>query len=319
MSDQVNPSTIVSVIIPAWNAEQWISEAVESVLRQTWRNVDIIVVDDGSTDDTATIVERISDERVRCIRAEHRGAAAARNRGLEYARGELIQFLDADDILGERKLELQIEALSMSPSRSVASCAWALFLADISGARMIDEAVWAESDPIEWLRRSLSGEGMMQPAAWLVPRAVADAAGPWNESLSLHDDGEYFARVLVNASRNVFVQKAIVYYRSVPGSLSRQRTRAAIESAFAVCKGRHMALIGARDDAGTRQAIATQYAQFAYEFASSAPDLAAGAVREIRKLGARPSNAIGGRSFRNSVRVLGMEKALQLRSRLSSE
>jgi glycosyltransferase involved in cell wall biosynthesis len=315
----MNGFPVVSIIIPAWNAEQWIDEAVRSALTQTYAHIEVIVVDDGSTDETAAVADRVNEQRLRCIRAAHGGAAAARNRGLEEASGDLIQFLDADDILDDRKIELQVAALQQSEPDSIASCRWAPFLGDSSEAQAIREKVWSEADPLEWLVHSMNGGGMMQPAAWLVPRTLIDAAGPWDESLSLHDDGEFFARVLVRSARNVFVPEAVVYYRSVPGSLSRQRSRAAIDSAFAVCKGRHRALIGARDDDRTRQAIATQYAQFAYEFAASAPDLARDAISEIRSLGARPVNSIGGRSFRNSVRFLGMEKALQLRSRLASE
>jgi glycosyltransferase involved in cell wall biosynthesis len=309
----------VSIIIPAWNAESWIAEAVSSAMGQTWPHVEVIVIDDQSTDRTVEIVESVADSRTRLLRQDHAGAAAARNRGFRESCGSLIQFLDADDVLGSDKLSLQVDALRESPDRSIASCAWARFSGDIESAETHAEAVWETSDPVEWLVRSLSGEGMMQPAAWLVPRALAEAAGPWDESLSLHDDGDYFARVLTKAARNVFVADAIVYYREVAGSLSRRRSRSAIESAFAVCRARHATLLAARDDTRSRGAVATQYAQFAYEFGSSAPDLAKQALSAIADLGAKPSDSIGGGSFRRAARLIGFDSAIRLRSRLARE
>jgi glycosyltransferase involved in cell wall biosynthesis len=309
----------VSVIIPAWNAEQWIAEAVSSAMDQTWPHLEVIVVDDHSTDRTREIVESVADSRTKLLSQDHAGAAAARNRGLSEARGGLVQFLDADDVLGEDKLALQIEALRDAPERSIASCSWARFTGSIASAGIHREPVWEIADPVDWLTRSLSGDGMMQPAAWLVPRKVVDEAGAWDESLSLHDDGDFFARVLTRASRNVFVPDATVYYRDVSESLSRRRSRTAIESAFAVCRSRHRALIAARDDARARRAIATQYAQFTYEFGVAAPDLAKQALEEIAAIGATPADSIGGGTFRMSARLLGFDRALRLRSRLARD
>jgi glycosyltransferase involved in cell wall biosynthesis len=315
----VNDGALVSVIIPAWNAGEWIAETVDSVVRQDWLNLEVIVVDDQSTDKTASIVRNCVDARVRHVAQSHAGASAARNRGLRESRGDLIQFLDADDLLGHDKVRLQVEALSEQPAGSIASCRWSRFSNDIESADRVVETISEESDPIEWLTQSLNGGNMMHPAAWLIPRTIADQAGPWNERLSLHDDGEYFARVLARATRNVFVPGAEVFYRTLPASLSQRRSRSAIESAFAVCRARHETLLRARDDSRTRQAVATQYAQFAYEFNSSGPDLSRAALQEIDKLGVEPANSIGSSSFRKSVQLIGLKNALQLRKSISRE
>jgi glycosyltransferase involved in cell wall biosynthesis len=286
------------------------------VLRQSWEHIELIVVNDGSTDRTADIAESSNDSRVRCVHQEHRGASAARNRGVRDATGELLQFLDADDLLSSSKIEVQIAALASGDSSAVASCAWAKFESSPQGAKVHEERVWRVQDPVEWLVRSLSGDGMMQPAGWLVPRSVARAAGEWDESLTLHDDGEYFARVLVNASRNFFTGDATIFYREVAQSLSRRRDRKAIESALAVCKSRHRTLLGARDDREARRAIATQYAQFAYEFDGVAHDLATEALDILDRLGAAPANVTGGKTFRRLTSVVGFRDAMRLRSGL---
>ncbi len=305
---------LVSIIIPAYNAAAFITETVSSALNQTWSEKEIIIVDDGSEDDTIEIVERMQQPALRLIRQENEGAAGARNVGLNAAAGAYIQFLDADDVMSPTKIEAQLRGLQFATPRSVASCAWAHFETDLAHAEYEPEPVWTIEDPIEWLVRSLSGEGMMQPAAWLTPRSVIDDAGLWNESLSLHDDGEFFTRVLLNADRNVFVPDATVYYRTVPESLSRQRSRQAIESAFEVCLARHRLLLAARNDELSRKAIATQYAQFAYEFRSAAPDLAQDALTAIAELEAEPANVVGGPAFRILAGAIGFERSLRVRA-----
>jgi glycosyltransferase involved in cell wall biosynthesis len=304
---------LVSVIIPAWNVSPFVQSAIRSVLAQTYHEFEVLVVDDGSTDDTATSINAIRDARVRLIAQNHRGAAAARNRGLAEARGTFIQFLDADDLMGAEKIGRQMEVLGQAPAGSVASCAWAHYANDPRDAVVRPEPVWQVSNPVEWLTCSLSGGGMMQPGSWLTPRAVIEAAGPWDESLTLHDDGEFFTRVLLKATHNVFVTGATLYYREVAGSLSRARSRPAMESALAVCHSRQRHLLAAVDSPAGRRALATQYGQFAYEFGALAPDLNAQALREMHALGATPAPVIGGPSFRWLTRALGFPFAWRIR------
>lgn len=306
----------VSVIVPAFNASAWITEALGSILSQTWRDLEVIVVNDGSTDDTAEVVKSFQDSRVRMVCQDNRGAAAARNRGLADAKGDFIQFLDADDLLGHDKIGWQIDALRDAPAGSVASCAWAHFSRDPREAIVRPQPVWQVANPIEWLTCSLSGGGMMHSGGWLTPRLVVEAAGPWNEALSLHDDGEYFARVLLKATSNVFVPGISVYYRKVAGSLSCRRNRQAMESAFAVCCSWHRHLQEKADTLAIRRALATQYAQFAYEFCAVAPDLCRQAHRAIQQLREAPAPIIGGKRFRWAARTLGILPALRLRTLL---
>lgn len=308
----MNP--LVSVIVPAYNAARWIGDSLSSVVGQTWKDLEVVVIDDGSDDHTAEAVSAFEGSRVRLHTQRHRGASAARNLGLRESKGSLVQFLDSDDMLSPDKIERQVSALASEPSGTIASCAWARFTNTPADSLVLPEPVWTVSEPLEWIVSSLAGGGMMQPGAWLTPRSLIDAAGPWDESLSLHDDGEFFTRVLIAAKRNVFVHGVTAFYRDTEGSLSRRRSRAAMESALAVCRLREKHLLGVRDDIASRRALATQYAQFAYEFSSAAPDLAADAMHSIRRLGVRPAVGVGGRLFRLTAATLGLEVALRLRS-----
>lgn len=102
---------LVTVIIAAYDAQRWVAQCLQSVLAQTYSSCDVIVVDDGSTDDTAAIVQQCRDRRVRLIRQENQGQAAATARALEDARGEFIAFLDADDLWKPDKVEKQVAFL----------------------------------------------------------------------------------------------------------------------------------------------------------------------------------------------------------------
>ena len=304
---------LVSVIVPALNAETWIGQAVASILSQSWPRIEV-VVDDGSRDRTAEVVKAMSDQRVILVQQPNLGAASARNRGFATSRGGFIQFLDADDLLGAQKIERQMKALLRARPGAIASCVWRRFTTDPLDGVVKPEPVWEIRDCLAWVVASLTGGGMMQPGAWLTPRSLIQLAGPWDESLSLHDDGEFFTRVLLRASENVFVPEATVFYREVGGSLSRRRSRAAMESALAVCRSRHKHLLEVRDDRPARRALATQYAQFAYEFGLAAPDLSRQALDAMRGLRTSPAPVAGGRAFRCLARGLGMAGALRIRS-----
>lgn len=111
-------SPLVSVLIPCYNAERWIAQAIESSLAQTWPEKEVIVVDDGSTDCSADIIRQF-DDRIRWENGPNRGGNVARNRLLDLARGDWIQYLDADDYLLQSKIAQQMEFLAKHPEADV--------------------------------------------------------------------------------------------------------------------------------------------------------------------------------------------------------
>jgi glycosyltransferase involved in cell wall biosynthesis len=111
----------VSVVIPCYNYAHFLPAAINSALRQTHHNIEVIVVDDGSVDDTAAVAARYGD-RIRYIRQENQGLSAARNRGLQAAEGTLIQFLDADDVLGHTSVQERVAYLERYPDTSAVIC-----------------------------------------------------------------------------------------------------------------------------------------------------------------------------------------------------
>ena len=211
--------SLVSILIPAYNAERWIAGTIESAIAQTWPDKEIIVVDDGSTDGTLAVARQFESKGVRAVTQPNQGAAAARNKALALNRGEYIQWLDADDLLSPDKVAQQMRRAEQTVDRRILfSSPWAAFRFRPAKAKFIPTPLWCDLAPTEWLTRKWEGNWHMQTATWLVSRELTEAAGPWDTRLLGDDDGEYFSRV-INASTGIgFVPQSRVYYRITPGS-----------------------------------------------------------------------------------------------------
>lgn len=298
----------VSVIIPCFNAAAYIGETLGSVFAQTWPNVEVIVVDDGSTDNSAAVIKGFGSTKL--IFQDRRGAAAARNRGWAEASGDFIQFLDADDIIDPDKISLQVARLRERPD-CVASAEWGRFMGSPARTAFIREENWEDLSPLEWLVRSrATGLGMLFPALWLVPRAVAAAAGPWNEFLSLNDDGEYFTRVVLASAAVVFCEGAKCRYRSgVAGSLSSSRNWASGFAAIDLCETH----VRAREESErVRRGFALSWQHLAHGAYPYAPTIAEKALARARALHPVVIRPGGGPAFKALSRVVGWRTARRL-------
>jgi glycosyltransferase involved in cell wall biosynthesis len=209
---------LVSILIPAYNAQEFLADTIRSALNQTWSRKEIIIVNDGSRDGTLNIAKQFESPLLKVLTQDNQGAAATRNRALAVAQGEFIQWLDADDLLSPDKVTRQMEVALRTDRRTVLSCSWGYFKYRPSKARFTPTALWEDLAPLEWMTRKMEQNLHMQTATWLVSRAVTEAAGAWNTHLLGDDDGEYFARVLIASDRVKFVQNVAVYYRITPSS-----------------------------------------------------------------------------------------------------
>lgn len=209
----MNP--LVSILIPAYNSQEWIAETIESSLAQTWAKREIIVVDDGSKDQTLEIVKRYASREVRVVSQPNQGAAVARNTAFSMAQGDYIQWLDADDVLDPQKIERQVRRIETGlGKRTLLSGAWGNFIYRQSKARFIPTLLWDDLTPVEWLVRKMGHNLHMQTDNWLVSRELTEAAGPWDARLFRDNDGEYFCRVILASDGIQFVPEAKSYYRA---------------------------------------------------------------------------------------------------------
>jgi GT2 family glycosyltransferase len=206
---------LVSILIPAYNAEAWIADTLRSAIAQTWEPKEIIVVDDGSTDQTLAVARQFESHQLRVVTQNNQGASATRNKAFSLCQGDYIQYLDADDLMGPAKISKQMEALGQLPNkRTLLSGSWGNFMYRYYRTKFIPSALWCDLSPVEWLIRKMQLNLYMQTASWLVSRELAETAGPWDTRLLGDDDGEYFCRVLLASEGVRFVPEAKVYYRS---------------------------------------------------------------------------------------------------------
>ena len=213
---------LVSILIPAYNSREWIADTLRSAIAQTWPNKEIIVVDDGSTDQTLAIARQFESDTVHVFTQKNQGAAATRNTAFSLSHGDYIQWLDADDLLAPDKISKQLDALGESANkRTLLSGSWGQFMYRYRRTKFIPSALWCDLSPAEWLVRKMSQNAYMQTASWLASRELSEAAGTWDTRLLGDDDGEYFCRVLLACDGVRFVPESKIYYRaSGPGSLS---------------------------------------------------------------------------------------------------
>ena len=191
---------LVSVAMPVFNGERFLAQAIESVLAQTWSPVETIVVDDGSTDRSADIARGYP---VTYVRQEHSCVAAARNRGVAAAQGELVSFLDHDDVWLPRKLELQVEALARNPSAGICMCRFETF---------------RPGSPDRGASYSTGQLGTL-----LVRREVFDEVGLFDTSYPAGDDTDWFLRTKDLGVEFVTLDEPLQRYRLHDASMSASR------------------------------------------------------------------------------------------------
>jgi len=308
---------LVSVLIPAHNAEAWIGDSIKSAIGQTWRHKEIIVIDDGSTDKTLATAQQFESNEVRVVTQPNQGAAVARNTAFSLAQGDYIQWLDADDILDPRKIESQVQKIKNGLShRTLLSGAWAYFIYRPSKARFIPTLLWHDLSPVEWLTRKMANNLHMQTDNWLVSRALTEAAGPWDRRLFRDNDGEYFCRVILASDGVQFVPDAKSYYRDV-GSKSISHiggSNKKLDSLLISLKLHVHYLLSLEDSERTRAACLGYLQTWLHHFYPSRPDLIEQAQQLADSLGGRLSLPRAAWKYIWIEKLFGFTTAMQTQS-----
>ena len=205
-------SPLVSCIVPVYGGEKYLSEALDSIASQTHQPIEIIVVDDGSTDASA-VVAAGHPSQPRSIRQANAGPAAARNRGVNDARGEYVAFLDADDLWHPEKLTRQFHLLANRPDAGVC----------------VTEIRNFWSPELDETERAGEPENFSRPwtayncVGLLTSRQVFDKVGPFDEQLRITEDLEWFARLPDLGIEVAVVPEVLVFRRVHPGNLTRRQ------------------------------------------------------------------------------------------------
>ena len=317
----MNTQPLVSILIPAYNAAGWIADALGSAVGQTWPHKEIIVLDDGSTDETLQIARRFESSGVTIVSQPNGGAAAARNRLFSLGRGDYIQWLDADDLLAPDKLARQlalVESQRLGP-RTLLSGAWGRFLSRPRRAVFEPTVLWQDLSRVEWLRRKMEQNVYMQTASWLVSRELSEAAGAWNTQLLGDDDGEYFCRVLMASDGVRFVGDAKIYYR-MPGAGNLSYIGASSAKMDAQYRSMELTIgyLRSMEDSDATRAACVQYLQnWLFNFYPERPDIVASAQQLAANLGGRLTMPRRAWKYAWIDAAFGQEAAKAVQRRLS--
>jgi glycosyltransferase involved in cell wall biosynthesis len=235
---------LISVIIPAYNAERTLLETVDSVQNQTLANIEIIIINDGSTDRTGNLIENLSDPRIKAFSYENGGVAVARNRGIDHATGEFIAFIDADDLWILDKLELQLAALQQHPEADVAY-SWNYFYDDRTGDRIPGHVANFEGDVYAPLLQENFIANGSNP---LIRRQAIDQIAGFDPTFPHCADWDFYLR-LAAKWQFVMVPKHQVLYRQSSHSMSstkvneiEQQCRAMLEKTYQVVPAKYQVL-----------------------------------------------------------------------------
>lgn len=308
-------SALVSVLIPVFNAASFIYDTLESVLVQSYPNLEIIVVDDGSTDGSSSIIKELNNPKIKLLRQSNSGQPSAFNLALKHAKGQYIQYLDADDLIGPDKIRFQVERLELQSS-CIASAEWGRFHQDASTIRWNPEPCWSDLDPLDWLAESRAdGGGMMFPALWLLPRSLVEQIGPWREEFGTAQtpETEYFTRAVLASKRVLFCTGSRCYYRSgFPGTVSKRKNLTAWRTQFEVIHTCEQAVCQSEDSDRIRQGFALSWQQFAFGCYPYDSNLADRALEHARALSPVEILPGGGPTFHLTTKLLGWRLARRL-------
>lgn len=224
----------VSIIIPTYNSIKYLDDSINSVLNQSYKNIEVILVDDGSTDGTKENFHRFEAMGVKCIYQQNWGASSARNLGLEIAMGDYIQFLDADDVIHPNKIEKQLNSI-INNNADMSFSLWGSFNTDI---KKREDIFYVFNYNLirtgQEVLKSFGEDNWFIPVhCWLTKKTLITKAGFWNPGITNNDDGEYFTRVLFWAQKVICENESLAYYRtSIKDSLSKFNNEKKVISAL---------------------------------------------------------------------------------------
>ncbi len=207
---------LVSVVIPAYNSARTVEKAVASALEQTFDDIEVIVVDDGSTDGTAGVIQRIDDDRVRLVSRPNGGAAAARNTGIEASVGTYVALLDADDLWVSAKLERQLAVLENRPGVHAVQCG-AFFVDDELQLLSVERCRPSRDALLETLQFENLPATM---STFVIRREMFEAMGTFDTSLVILEEWDMAIKVSRHCNL-VSIEEPLVLYRVHPGNRSR--------------------------------------------------------------------------------------------------
>jgi len=201
---------LVSIIIPNYNKEKYIKEAIDSALNQTYKNIEVIVVDDGSTDGSKEIIKSYGN-RIRAYFLPHRNANVCRNFGIKNSKGEYIQFLDSDDIISKDKIEKQIEVFKKIDA-GIVGCWWKYLIEREEGI-FIESEVQKPFISSDVVSCTILDKGWSPPNAYLFKKELVQSVSGFDENLNCVQDVDFIVNIAMKGIRFEIYPEVLAYYR----------------------------------------------------------------------------------------------------------
>jgi glycosyltransferase involved in cell wall biosynthesis len=312
---------LVSVIIPVYNAEKFLQESLTSVINQSYKNVEIICINDCSTDSSGLILERFQRSNFLIINhTENRGQSSSVNEGLTRAHGKYIKIFDADDVMNPEHIEAQVLRAEGREDILVSS-AWGRFFDNNPVSAIFKpESVWRDMEAIDWMKAALSQKYDHMPGwLWLIPKKVIEKAGGYNTELSLNNDFEFSMRLLQHVDEVRFAGNAKLYYRSsVQNSLSSSKSKTAFSAALKSTDMGCAYLLEHENSSSTQRMCANRYQEWAFRAYPDFPEVVKYCEDRIKSFGGSDRKMDGGKMFVLFQFLLGWKKAVRLKGLILS-
>ncbi|WP_207532702.1 glycosyltransferase family 2 protein [Desertivirga arenae] len=311
---------LVSFCIPCHNTERFVGETIECLLKQSYRNIEIVVIDDHSTDNSFSVIDsykKVYHDRIVLEKSLKKGASAARNQAYNLSKGDFVVFFDSDDLVNPHYVSEQLSALKYSTD-SVVISKW---------GRFYDNDLNTYKEDLFIVKRNLSFHQWVlehwtdvshttPPGRLLIPRKIIEVSGGWNEDLSLNDDFEFFTRIFCNSKNIIYNNDSTFYYRSGIGGLSSKKSDKAYFSYFQSIK---ISIEKTKETLGEENALRRAYANiwkmFIYEVYPRLPELTIIAENEIKQLGGATIKFPAGRKTKALVALLGWKVVKKIKTR----
>lgn len=310
---------LVSIIIPAYNCENYVEETINSCLQQTYKNLEIVIVNDGSTDKTEELILSFKDTRIKYYKIKNSGPCYARNFGIAKATGILFQFLDGDDVLDHNKLELQVKNYEAYGDDYVYTGVMGMIMGNQRKLEADYDFYYRNLGVEEYFKEMFNHFGKyLTTGIWLIPRTLIEKTHGWDERVRINNDGEYFTRIILCSAGLIFCPEAIFYYRrDVPMSVSKQlsiKSKDIYESwlySYSCYVKYFLRTFNPKTakELG-RKALSVYYCNSYPHY----PELLAECKSQLWNLGYRSPSPHGGKAFKLLSKLIGVGNALRLRT-----
>lgn len=218
----------ISVIMPVYNAEQYLGESIKSVLNQSWQNWELIIVNDGSSDQSQGIIDSFTDERIKRVNQDNQGVSSARNKGMKLSEGNFLCFLDADDVFTKDSLKSRMEIFKASNEIKFVDGSVDVYDSQLNELQKSWKPTF-RGEPFEDLI-NLSGKTFFGPS-WMIRRSAIDGI-QLNDSMSHAEDLLFYIEAARNGGKYDFTEEVILKYRS--GNESAMKNLKGLEKGYEI-------------------------------------------------------------------------------------